>query len=155
MVVKLFQAQYLHSILALDPASNVSSPGKRSSKSLNNVVPPDPRSVLDGTRLSEKESSLNTGVDAHSKRSHGDNSKKSRRHLGHDGSKNLGWRVFSFPGHVLGHKEGSGFSSLDLRSEGHLVDTGGGLGGRDKCRGDCHDGGEEDETELGHFEILI
>ena len=140
---------YLHTVLALDPASNMCSPSKRTSKSLNNVVPLNPRSILNSTRLSEEKASLNTGVDAHSKRNHGDNGKKSRGHLGHDGSKDLGWGVFTFPGHVFGHEKGGGLG-LNLGDESPLAD-GGLLGGRGECRGNSHDGGDEDETELGHF----
>jgi hypothetical protein len=141
---------YLHTILALDPASNMCSPSKRTSKSLNNVVPLNPRSTLNSTRLSKEKTSLNARVNAHSERNHRDNGKKSRRHLRHDRSKNLGWGVFAFPSHVFGHEEGSG---LNLRHEGPLADSGL-LSGRGKCRGDSHDGGDEDETELGHFHIL-
>jgi len=124
--------KYLHAILALDPASNMCSPSKRAAKSLNNIVPLNPRSILNSTRLSEEKSSLNAGIDAHSKRNHGDDGEKSGGHLGHDRSKDLGWGVFSFPGHVLSHKEGGGLG-LDLGGEGPLGE-GSLLDGGGKCR---------------------
>ena len=146
---------YLHTILALDPAGDMCSPSKRTAKSLNNIVPLNPRSVLNRTRLSEENTSLNARVDAYSKGGHRDNTKKTRGHLGHDGSKNLGWGVFAFPGHVFCHEEGRGLTGINLGSEGQLVDAGGSLSGRDECRGDGHDGGEKDETEFGHFGLSV
>ena len=65
----------LHSILALNPASNMGTPSKRTSQSLNDVIPLDPSSILNGTRLSEEQSRLNTGVEAQSQGDHGDDSK--------------------------------------------------------------------------------
>jgi hypothetical protein len=128
------------------------SPSKRTTKSLDNVVPLNPRSILNSTRLSEEKTSLNTRVNAHSEGNHGDNGKKSRGHLGHDRSKNLGWGVFAFPSHIVGHEKSSGLS-LNLGHEGPLAD-GSLLSGRGECRSDSHNGGEEDETELGHCYIL-
>jgi len=138
----------LHSILALDPASNMSSPSQRTSKSLNNVIPLDPTSILNGTRLSEEQTRLNTGVDAYTQRDHGDDGKCGGGHLGHDGSKNLGGGVFTLPGHVLGEEGGGGLLGGDFRSKGHLVggSAGGGLGGGDESRGDGHDCGEEEDA---------
>lgn len=149
------QVAGLHSVFALDPAGNVGSPGKRSSKSLNNVVPLDPRSILNRTGFPEQQSGLNARVDADSKEGHGGDGKKSRRHLGHDGSKNLGGGVLSLPGHVLSHEEvGGRLGGGDLRSERKLVDAGGGVRDGGKSRRDGHNGGEEDETEFCHFRIF-
>mmetsp|Transcript_16127 Transcript_16127/g.23928 ORF Transcript_16127/g.23928 Transcript_16127/m.23928 type:complete len:213 (-) Transcript_16127:67-705(-) len=135
----------LHSILALDPASNMSSPSQRTSESLHNVIPLDPASILNGTRLSEEQTRLNTGVDAYTQRDHGDDGKCGGGHLGHDGSKNLGGGVFTLPGHVLGEEGGGGG---DFRSRGHLVggSAGDGLGGGGESRGDGHDCGEEEDA---------
>ena len=144
---------YLHSVLALDPASNVGSPGNRSSESHKNILRLNPGTGLNHTRRSEENSRLNAGVNTGTQGDHGYNSKGSGSHLGHDRSKNLGWGVFTFPGHVLGHEEG-GRRLLHLRGDGDLVDAGL-LGNRGKSRGDGHDGGEEDEGELGHFDNIF
>lgn len=146
---------YLHTVFALDPAGNMCSPSKRTTKSLKNIVPLNPRSVLNRTRLSEENTSLNARVDAHPKGRHRDNTEKTRGHLGHDGSKNLGWGVFAFPGHVFGHEEGSRLTGINLGGEGQLVDAGSSLSDRDERRGDGHDGGEKDETEFGHFGVSV
>mmetsp|Transcript_1162 Transcript_1162/g.1800 ORF Transcript_1162/g.1800 Transcript_1162/m.1800 type:complete len:147 (+) Transcript_1162:932-1372(+) len=137
----------LHTVLALNPASNMGSPSQRTSKSLNNVIPLDPASILNGTRLSEEQSRLNTGVDADTQGNHGDDGKCGGGHLGHDGSENLGGGVFTLPGHVLGEESGGGLLG-DFGSEGHLVGgTDGGVGGGgDESRGDGHDCGEEEDA---------
>ena len=128
------------------------SPSQRTSKSLNNVIPLDPTSILNGTRLSEEQSRLNAGVDAYTQGDHGDDGKCGGGHLGHDGSKNLGGGVFTLPGHVLGEEGGGGGLLGDFGSEGHLMGgTGGGLGGGDESRRDGHDCGEEEDAEACHF----
>jgi hypothetical protein len=66
---------YLHSILALNPASNMGTPGKRTSQSLNDVIPLDPGTILNGTRLSEEQSRLDTGVGTYSQGDHRDDGK--------------------------------------------------------------------------------
>ena len=111
---------------------------------------------------------------------HGDDGQDARWHLGHDGSEDLGRGVcegelqretdgrtklhrlasrlmiltLALPGHIFGHEEAGG-GLLKLGREGGLVDPGGGLSGRDEGRRDGHDGGDEDEAELGHFEIIV
>ena len=148
----IFLLEYLHSVLALDPGCNVCSPGKRSSERSKDVVPLDPASVTHGTGLllqfSGSHDRNNTGGGA----DNGDHSEKARGHLGHDGSKNLGWWVFlTLPCHVFDHVEGgSERGGGNLGGEG-WVDPGDRHGcGWDEGRDGGHGHSEEEDAELGH-----
>ena len=62
----------LHSILALDPTSNMSSPSKRTSKRSKNIIPLDPTSILKRTRLSLQNPTLGNRVSTRCSTYHGD-----------------------------------------------------------------------------------
>jgi hypothetical protein len=151
--VLIQQEQNLHSVLTLDPGSNVSSPSKRSSEGSKDVVPLNPASVLESTGLLLQSCGSGDGKNACSSAYNGDKSEKTRGHLGHDGSENLGRRVFlTFPGHILSHGEGG---------EGCGGRHGGGLGGDSRvghgceCSRNSNDYGEDEEGKLGHFVYFL
>jgi len=137
-------ADDLHSILALDPGSNVKSPSKRTSERSQNIVPLDPGSVLH--RFSGLKGGRSSDRDGEgSKAYHRQHTKKTRRHLRKNRSQYLGrWVLFSLPGHILGHIKLS-LRSLES-SEGRLGNnTGASVGNRDKGRSG-NDGQSEEKT---------
>ena len=100
---------YLHSVLALDPGGNVSSPSQRTSESAKDVVPFDPASVGNGTRFLLQDARLEARVSTGTQEENGEQSKSGGGHLGHDGSENRGRRVFTFPVGIFGHAQSNGF----------------------------------------------
>ena len=129
----------------------MSSPGKRTSKASKNVVPLDPRSVGNGSRLLLKEGSLETRVSTDSQKDHGDGSQQTRRHLGHERSQNLGRRVFSLPVSVFG-VEGEGGNFSTLGSKGRSSNRG--ALGSDKGRSGGKDQGAYNKAKFGHFDLF-
>ena len=133
----------LHAVLALNPAGHMSAPGKRTAERSQDKVPVDPRTRGNGTRLLDQLFRLGDRNGASGQKDKGKNTKDTRRHLGHDGSKNAGRRVFTFPVGVFGVQDQSrrlleSRRSTDLRSGGNK-----GL----------HRHGEKstkEESELGH-----
>ena len=143
----------LHTVLALDPGGNVGSPSKRSSEGSKNVVPFNPRSVLEGTRLLLKGGGSRDGNNEGSQEDEGKSSQHTGRHLGHDRSQDLGWWVFTLPVGlrivILDGVEGEGGSaeSLSLGNRSHV-------GRRSKGGAGRNQDGEKDEAEFGHFENI-
>lgn len=133
----------LHTVLALNPASDMSSPCQRTAHAHKDVVPLDPGTIGEGTWLLNKRSGLDARVGAHTKEDKGDHSEKTGGHLGHDGSQNLGWRVFAFPVHVFGLSKEGGWGS----NEGWL---GSDLAGRHKCRNGKNIKRKDGKNKLGH-----
>ena len=141
----------LHTVLALNPGSNMGSPCQGSTKSTNNVVPLDPSSSGDGTGLLLQESRLVARGGTDTEKDQGENTEHAGRHLGHDGSKDLAGWVFTLPVSVFGHVQDQ--RSLILGGEGS-----GGTGlhrdrGKGRTGGDNQ--GADNETKLGHFEIYF
>lgn len=130
----------------------MSSPSHRSSEGSKNIVPLNPASILESTRLLLQSSRSSNRSNTSGSTYDGDKSEESRGHLGHDGSENLGRRVFAFPGHVLSHGEGG---------EGSGGGHGGGLGGDGRTGHGCEcsrhsdDSGKDEEGKLGHFVYFL
>ena len=133
----------LHSILALNPGSDVGSPCQGSTEGAKDVVPFDPRSRCNGTRFLLKETRLVARVGTDGQEGKGQHSQNTRGHLGHDGSKDLrGW-VFTLPEGIF-RAQGS---CRSLGDKGRSAD----LRDRSKGRDGGDDQGADNETELGHF----
>lgn len=149
----------LHSILALDPGSHMGSPRQGSSKASSDIVPLDPRSAGQGTRFLLKDKGLSTRVGANPQEDQGNHTQHTRWHLGHEGSQDLGRRVFPLPVSVFSGIQGKErllFSSSSSRgSFGHECDGSGSrthLGRRSKGRAGGNNQRKNDETKLGHFD---
>lgn len=138
---------HLHSVLALDPGSDMSSPRQGSSKASQHVVPFDPRSAGKGTGLLLKGERLATRVCADAQEDQGDHTQHTRRHLGHEGSQYLGRRVFAFPVSVFRHVQGK----RRVRRLGRKGDRGVDSGRGNERRAGGDDQRKNNETKLGHF----
>jgi hypothetical protein len=129
----------------------VGSPGKRSSEASKDVVPLDPRSTGDGTGFLLKKACFVARDGAGGQENKRQHSQKSRRHLGHDGSKDLGRWVFALPVGVLSHVQGEagllGSESCPRSRVNHACWDKGGSGGNQNRK--------DDETQLGHFENTV
>ena len=125
----LSTGRHLHSVLALDPARNVGAPGQGSHKAAQDVVPLDPFAASNGTRFLLQKTGLVARVGADRKKGKTDHAQDTRGHLGHDGSKNLGRRVFALPVGVFGHVQGKRRILSNKGSRGaHLRSRDKGLG---------------------------
>lgn len=91
----------LHSIFALNPASDVSAPSQWSHEATKDVIPLDPRSTGYGTGLLLENTGLNTAVDANTQQNSGDHTQQLRWHFGHEWTQNLGRWVFTLPVHAV------------------------------------------------------
>jgi hypothetical protein len=123
------------------------SPSERTSEASKDIVPLNPRSGCDSTWLLLKETRFIAGDSACCQKDKRQQSQNTRGHLRHDGAKNLGRRVFTFPVHVLGHvKRNTGLNRGDKGSPG--------FGAHQRCG---HKSGRHDDenrkdykTQLGH-----
>jgi hypothetical protein len=143
--MKFYNIINLHTVLALDPASNVGAPRQWPSEAHGNIVPLDPRSSGQGTRLLLENGGLDARVSARPGKDKGDNSKKTGWHLGHEWSQNLGWWVFTLPVHILGLGEESRRWGTDESWVG-----GSDLASRNKSRSGKNVEREDGEDKLGH-----
>jgi hypothetical protein len=142
----------LHSVLALDPRGDVGSPREGSSEGTEHVVPFYPRSGAHGTGfLLEGGRSL----DRHHQGGEEDKRQSSEHtggHLGHEGSQDLGGRVFVFP---VGFRVVifDGVQRKRRRCRGKCLFLGHRREGRRRGKGGASrdQDGEEDEAEFRHF----
>jgi len=99
----------------------VGAPGQGSHKAAQDVVPLDPFAASNGTRFLLQKASLVARVSADRKKDKTGHAQKTRGHLGHDGSENLGRRVFTLPVGIFGHVQGKRRILSNKRSRGaHL-----------------------------------
>lgn len=121
------------------------APGKRTAERSQDEIPVDPRTRGNGTRNLDQLFRLVDRNGANGQKDKGKDTKDTRRHLGHDGSKNRGRRVFTFPVRVFGVQDHSRRRRLLESGRGADLRSGGNKG--------LHRHGEKgtkEESELGH-----
>jgi hypothetical protein len=127
------------------------SPRQGSTTATRNVVPLDPASRSNSSVRLLKDAGLGAAVGADAQAHQRGNTQKTRRHLGHEGSEDLGRGVLTSPRHVFGHVQDN--------SRTLLLGSKGGRGAYNRGRGKGRRGGDnhgkKEKCKFGHFELIL